>query len=86
MRRPPRGLGLDGEVWSRFWFPSGLRTALARLQHAAAGVRRARERGDAHSLRLGGGGGLRVAPVRGRLHPRRGGGGVAGAEARLDHW
>ena len=46
MRRPPRGLGLDGEAWSRFRFPSGLRTALARLQHAAAGVRRARERGD----------------------------------------
>jgi len=69
-----------GRRSDRLRSPPGRRADPARLQHAAAGVRRARERGDARSLRLGGGGGLRVAPVRGRLHPRRGAG-LRGAAA-----
>lgn len=81
MRRPPHGLGLDEKACSRFRFP-GLRAALARLQHAAASVRHAYERGDAHSLRLDGGELQRASPVRGRLHPRRGAGAGGAAAGR----
>ncbi len=79
-----QGLGLEGEAAVTVSF---LTLAFGQLWHVfnmrqpTSGV--FFQRGDPQSLRVGGGGCLRAAPLRGRLHPGVAGGGAASERGGL---